>query len=803
MLSIKSITVVAAMLTTMTAWAQALDPKSDNCGATENDSVVCTLSDEDSDGTYDKLSITGTGAMMDFNNYNSSKGIPDNRPWGAYKSDIKTVTVGEGITRIGKHAFRKFCNTELKGITLPRTLTSIADSAFIYSDGIPSITFPSNSELTTIGISAFFQCTKIKITGNALPAGLKTISEYAFRECKSLLLTEIPDGVTTIGKGAFSSCEKLGLTAIPASVTSIGESVFSSCNSIPSFTISKQSQFAKSMFANCKGIQHVTLVSGLTSIPASAFQGCTALSDVTLPASLKTIGNTAFYNCAFSSMTIPSKVTKIEKYAFEYCVNLKSIVVPDNVTSIGDYAFVGCKALESVTLSAKLKSYGTYIFRYCTALKSITIPDNWTMIPAGTFEFCENLEEVVFPSEGVVEIGSAAFSGCKKLTSSKFSIPSSVKTIKSEAFKNCTGLTTITLPDSLEEIPSNMCYGCTNLTSVNLPSTITTIGSFAFKGCSKAFTTIDIPSGVTYLGMDAFNGCKSITSVHIPSTVETIGNSAFYGCSNLSEVTIDEGVETIETYAFLLCNLTSLVLPSTVKELGYSPFGSSDNLATVTLNSNPKFADAKSFPTKSVVTMNIKAKEGENGEYWTTFYNEQVNCLVDENTVIYKTTVSGDYLTLIELTADKIIPKNTPVVLKSNASPIVLTITTTNSKNNVSENSLQGVKEVEGKAADNQTYVLNKKATAGVGFYKLKAGATLGLNKAYLSHESATARDFYSFDDETMGIENMTIIGRTKSLKQEAQTEAVNGNVYDLQGRRVAQPKKGLYVVNGKKVVIK
>ena len=63
--------------------------------------------------------------------------------------------------------------------------------------------------------------------------------------------------------------------------------------------------------------------------------------------------------------------------------------------------------------------------------------------------------------------------------------------------------------------------------------------------------------------------------------------------------------------------------------------------------------------------------------------------------------------------------------------------------------------------------------------------------------------DFYSFDDETMGIENVTIIGRSQSQKQVAQPEIIDGNIYDLQGRRVAQAKKGLYVVNGKKVVIK
>ena len=784
MFKIKSIVTVVALLTTMTAWAQALTPLTGTCGAGENaEDVKWTLSDEDEDGTYDKLAIEKvgeTGEIQDFNNYNNSKGIPDNRPWATYKTDIKEVTVGEGITRIGKHAFRYLTNTELKAIDLPSTLTSIGDSAFIWCYDLPSITLPSNSNLTTVGIRAFYQCKKMKITGDALPQNLRTIGEMAFSECESLLLSAFPAGLTTIGKSAFSACK-----------------------AFTSFTISNKKHVAQYLFARCSNLTSVSLPEKLTSIPMGMFQNCSSLTSVNIPSTLTTIGASAFYACAFTSFTVPSTVKTIGNYAFEDCKKLKSIEISQGVNTLGYFVFANCTALESVTLPTGITSVGREIFSKCTSLESITLPSDWTSIPNGTFEYCEKLEEIVWPTADVVEIGYDAFIGCKKLTSSNFDIPSTVKKIGSSAFKNCTGLTKVTIPEGVEEISSNMFYGCTGLTSVNLPSTLTSIGSFAFYGCSDAFSTVDIPSGVTTIGQSAFKDCTSITSVHIPSTLKTIDNSLFYGCSNLSELTIDEGVETIETYAFLGCNLTSLVLPSTVKELSYSPFAGNDNLATVTLNGNPKFKNANSFPETSVVTMNIKAKEGENGEYWTTFYNEQVNCLVDENTKIYKTSVFGDFLTLTELTADKIIPKNTPVVLRSNASPVSLTITTTKSKNDVSENSLQGVKDVEGKNADDKTYVLNKKATAGVGFYKLKAGATLGLNKAYLSHESATARDFYSFDDETMEIENMTIIGRNKSPKQEAQAEAINGNVYDLQGRRVAQPAKGLYIVNGKKIVIK
>lgn len=89
-------------------------------------------------------------------------------------------------------------------------------------------------------------------------------------------------------------------------------------------------------------------------------------------------------------------------------------------------------------------------------------------------------------------------------------------------------------------------------------------------------------------------------------------------------------------------------------------------------------------------------------------------------------------------------------------------------------------------------YVLNYKEGTGVGFYKLTSGKTLGVGKAYLTYSSGGAPGYFGFG-ETTGI------------------NAVNGSefmvndseIYDLQGRRVAQPAKGLYIVNGKKVVIK
>ena len=297
-------------------------------------------------------------------------------------------------------------------------------------------------------------------------------------------------------------------------------------------------------------------------------------------------------------------------------------------------------------------------------------------------------------------------------------------------------------------------------------------------------------------GQVPWNSNKSvITSVVIGDGVTSIGSFAFSGCSNLSTISFGSGLTTIFSYAFQNCtNLTEVTLPASVTTIQQS-FGGCTNLTTVTLNSNPAILGT-AFPSGATVTMNLTAHEGETGEYWMTFYNKYQNFQVPATgTQIFKAALSGTKLELTELTTDQTVTKDKPVILKSTASPIVMTLTSTASSNDFSGNDLSGVSAAAGMtAADpSTTYVLNT-GSQGVGFYKLASGKTIGLGKAYLTYSGggvAAARGYFLFD-ETTGIEMPTVEGN-------GDAEAV---VYDLQGRRVLNPTKGLYIVNGKKVFI-
>lgn len=203
------------------------------------------------------------------------------------------------------------------------------------------------------------------------------------------------------------------------------------------------------------------------------------------------------------------------------------------------------------------------------------------------------------------------------------------------------------------------------------------------------------------------------------------------------------------------------------------------------------------FTTSSAVTFNkiipvyysgptISVTMGEAG--WMTYYNVGA-ALSFEGVTAYKvSSIAEDHVNLMPVTEA---PANTPVLLK--AAPGAYNLKVVESAEKVGTNSLRVSDGTKTSDENYNIYALAKKNGA-VGFYKVQAGVMVPAGKCYLSVKLTapdSARDFLGFNGEDATRVNAVENGQS------------TGVVFDLQGRQVKQPTKGLYIKNGKKVIIK
>ena len=418
------------------------------------------------------LTISGTGDMKDYSQWNGKKDI------------IKNVIVMYGVTSIGGYAFSG-CSS-LTSITIPNSVKSI-------------------------GEGAFFSCTSL--TSIAIPNSVTSIGEGAFSDCTSMTSITIPNSVTKIGDLAFDGCTSLTSITIPNSVTSIGRYAFLDCSSLTS----------------------VTIGNSVTSIGDWAFYGCSSLTSITIPNSVKSIGRDAFSGTGIynNESNWENDVLYISNCLIEAKTKISgSYTIKDNTRLLAESAFYGCTSLTSVTIPNSITSIEYETFQDCSSLTSVTIPNSVTSIGSDAFSGCSSLTSLTIPNS-VTSIGGGAFYGCSSLTS--LTIPNSVTSIGGGAFYGCTSLISVTIPNSITSIEYNTFLDCSSLTSITIPNSVTSIGRDAFSGCSS-LTSITIPDGVTSIEYDAFEDCTSLLSVTIGNGVTSIGRYAFSDCTSLTTI---------------------------------------------------------------------------------------------------------------------------------------------------------------------------------------------------------------------------------------------------------------------------
>ena len=274
----------------------------------------------------------------------------------------------------------------------------------------------------------------------------------------------------------------------------------------------------------------------ITTIPDFAFYRKNLCNSISIPSTVKSIGKFAFYNCKLSGkLTIPNSVTKIGSNAFFKCSGLTGdLTIPNSVTEIGESAFVGCSGFNGkLSLSNKLINIGLETFKNCSGLTgSLTIPNSVTEIGGRAFYNCSGFTGALTIPNSVTEIGSYAFYNCSSFTGA-LTIPNSVTEIGSYAFYNCSGFNgKLTLSNKLAKIGTYSFRYCTGLTGdLIIPNSVTEIAEGAFRDCTGFNGKLILSNNLKKLGYHAFSGIIKLANeqVVLPATLEEIEESAFWG----------------------------------------------------------------------------------------------------------------------------------------------------------------------------------------------------------------------------------------------------------------------------------
>lgn len=277
------------------------------------------------------------------------------------------------------------------------------------------------------------------------------------------------------------------------------------------------------------------------AIGDGAFSSKSVVSNVVLPDSITTIGGNAFYSCSsLANIRLSNAITSIGASAFNSCESLENISISDTVKTIGSKAFFSCKKLTSFKFPKSLLEVGDNIFRN-TPLATIEPMEgvkyhcvNNCLIETATKTLVFGCKNSIIPTDGsITSIGAYAFIGCTGL--GRVILPDSVTAIGESAFEYCTGLTEVMARKAA--LGEDAFGDCTDLTKITIGSEI--IPSFTFYKCEK-LVDVTLCEGVTTIEYGAFNSCWALRSVALPKSLISLA-SAFQECSMLTTITIAEG----------------------------------------------------------------------------------------------------------------------------------------------------------------------------------------------------------------------------------------------------------------------
>lgn len=560
-----------------------------------------------------------------------------------------------------------------------------------------------------------------------------------------------------------------------------------------------------------------------------------ATGDITFENEVEIDGGKHAVTGVCGSEDYPKEATD-QKKGFRDNTNITGIIFKEGsqITSIGDHAFTNCSKLKTIkNVPAGLTDIKKWCFE-STALESVDLSNtNVTVMTDGVFFNNKSLTSIKLP-KGLEDFWNNAFNGCTALNN--IVMPSTVEAIYDYVFQDCTSLSNVTLNEGCTTLGHHVFKNCP-LAAVTFPNTLGSIGEYAFEGTK--LETVDLSNTqITRLPNGCFYNCQQLNDVKLPKALTDIGESAFYK-SPIASITFPYSLQKIDAWAFQFTQLTNVVIPTKTGHIGDGAFSDNANLKTVVVNGPECYLAVSAFakcpaltdvyitsdkepnaerygspfdnnPTVHVVPNYLDTFKGLNtcnttkfvsdlsitpDKEWTTFTSAYNLDFSDVDGLTAYTAKYDKENDAVALTPVKRVKAHTGLILKGEAGKTyTLPILASNEAElDAVDNHLIGCVDALWSTGRNQDYFLYNGE-----FVKSKNDGWVLPGKSYLyinggRDNSASARPlrFYVGNTSTAidGITNNPVV------KDDA--------YYNLQGVKVQRPQHGVFIHNGKKVVLK
>lgn len=736
-------------------------------------------------------------------------------------------------------------------VTFNSNLEIIDNDAFQATTKLANITFEAPAKIKTIGTFAFQGS---GLTELNIPASLEVVSWSAFGSTKLKKVT-VADGsqLQSINKAAFNGCKDLAEFTFEGSSTlnKIQEDAFSGDDKLKSFVIpEKVTVLERGAFNGASGLETITFKqpATMTIIGEGAFQNAKALKRIELPSTVTTISKDAFNTCSsLTEVVIPASVTTIDATGFQECAKLEKFTVDNNnpvYSSVDGFllskdkktlvSFPPAKANTYYTmLPPTIETIGKQAFYFVQALENVTIPEKVKKIEDFAFDRVGNLNTIAFLGKTpITDVAASAFNpanvdktkidlSVRKDSKAAFDsdpLWSQFRTRGVSFFKETNGTgngTTEYFPLSKKAV---MIVGTqADVYTYVVKPTVTDDnnntyevrlwGDYAMNDNTTNIQEVVFKNTLDYVGLDAFkksNGTSSVKRIYFTATEPTKDMSAtkWEYFDNSGNYTQKEFEPSLKVYVkksaenayktatgwSRYAGQTSYKIPGEINIAHwYGTFAREfDADLGIYARENNEAGRIGAFITQ---TAGMSTETDATGVQTTKFIMKSIN---------YGNTHVTDY---------DYVPAETGVLLesRSGASTPADFYYAIGEKDNVtyslSNNIMEGVTVKDTKKQSSTSDPIFAMTTAGI-FKPLKIGTdrTIPVHKAVARPKvtlSASAKVMFVFDDG----EDHNIVNAIETVENNNVVD--NNAYYNLQGQRVENPQHGVFIHNGKKVVLK